>query len=74
MIRVRAARQVHLVAAAHQSGLGVLGDESVLAARSDPDELISGVRDITLLPEARGILGVDDADDARRRDRRQTQG
>lgn len=50
-----------LVAAAHRSGLGVLGDESVLAARSDPDELLAAVRDVTLLPDARRLLGLDDA-------------
>ena len=50
-----------LVAAAYRSGLGVLGDESVLAARSDPDDLLSAVRDITVLPDARSILGLDDA-------------
>ncbi len=49
-----------LVAAAYRSGLGVLGDESVLAARSDPDELLAAVRDITLLPDARHLLGLDD--------------
>jgi len=50
-----------LVAAAHRSGLGVLGDESVLVARSDPDELLSAVRDVTLLPDATHLLGLEDA-------------
>ena len=49
-----------LVAAAYRSGLDVLGDESVLAARSDPDELLAAVRDITMLPETRRMLGFDD--------------
>lgn len=49
-----------LVAAAHRAGMEVLGDESVLAARSDPDELLAAVRDITVLPDSRGILGLDD--------------
>jgi hypothetical protein len=50
-----------LVAAAHQAGLSVLGDESVLAARNDPDELLCAIRDVTLLPDARRLLGIDDA-------------
>jgi hypothetical protein len=50
-----------LVAAAYRSGLDVLGDESVLAARSDPDDLLAAVRDVTLLPDARRLLGLDDA-------------
>jgi hypothetical protein len=50
-----------LVAAAYRSGLDVLGDESVLAARNDPDELLAAVRDVTLLPDARRLLGLDDA-------------
>ena len=49
-----------LVAAAYRSGLGVLGDESVLAARSDPDDLLAAVRDIMVLPDARSMLGLDD--------------
>jgi hypothetical protein len=50
-----------LVAAAHRSGLSVLGDESVLAARNDPDDLLCAVRDVTLLPDARRLLGIDDS-------------
>jgi len=50
-----------LVAAAYRSGLGVLGDESVLAFRSDPDDLLAAVRDVTVLPDARRFLGLDDA-------------
>jgi hypothetical protein len=50
-----------LVAAAHCAGLAVLGDESVLVARDDPDELLAGVRDITLTPAGADILGLRDA-------------
>jgi len=47
-----------LVAAAHRSGLAVLGDDAVLVARSDPDEILAGVREVTLLPDAAQLLGV----------------
>jgi hypothetical protein len=50
-----------LVAAAYRSGLSVLGDESVLVARHDPDDLLCAIRDVTLLPDSRRILGLDDA-------------
>lgn len=50
-----------LVAAAHRAGLGVLGDETILAAREDPDELLAGVRDLTLLPDATELLGLETA-------------
>lgn len=50
-----------LVAAAYRSGLGVLGDESVLAARSDPDDILSAVRDVTLRPDAARLLALEDA-------------
>jgi hypothetical protein len=50
-----------LVAAAHRSGLSVLGDESVLAARDAPDDLLCAVRDVTLLPDARRLLALDDS-------------
>ena len=50
-----------LVAAAHQAGLRVLGDESVLVARSDPDEILAAVRDVTLLPDATRLLGLEGA-------------
>lgn len=50
-----------LVAAACQAGLGVLGDETILAAREDPDELLAAVRDITLLPDAARLLGLEGA-------------
>jgi hypothetical protein len=32
----------------------------VLAARTDPDELLAAVRDVTVLPDARRLLGLDD--------------
>ena len=50
-----------LVAAAHRSGLNTLGDESVLAARNAPDELLCAVREVTLLPAARYLLDLDDS-------------
>jgi hypothetical protein len=48
-----------LVAAAWREGLGILGDESLLASREDPDELSSTVRDLTLLPDAARLLGLE---------------
>lgn len=50
-----------LIAAAYHAGLGVLGDETVLAARSDPDDLLAAVRDLTLLPDATSLLGLERA-------------
>ncbi len=50
-----------LVAALHRAGLGVLGDETVLVARHDPDELLAAVRDVTLLPSAARLLDLEDA-------------
>lgn len=47
-----------LVAAAFQAGLGVIGDEALLAARNDPDELVAGVREVSLLPDAVRLLGL----------------
>jgi hypothetical protein len=47
-----------LVAAAHRAGLSVLGDETVLAGRDDPDDLLAAVRDVTLLPSATELLGL----------------
>jgi hypothetical protein len=47
-----------LVAAAYRAGLGVLGDETVLAARSDPDDLLAAVRDVTLLPDSTRLLAL----------------
>jgi hypothetical protein len=48
-----------LIAAAYHAGLGVLGDETVLAARNDPDDLLAAVRDLTLLPDATSLLGLE---------------
>jgi hypothetical protein len=48
-----------LVAAAHRAGLNVLGDETVLVARDDPDDLLAAVRDLTLLPDASRLLALD---------------
>ena len=48
-----------LVAAAHQAGLGVLADEAILVARHDPDELLAAVREVTLLPDAARLLGLE---------------
>lgn len=50
-----------LIAAAYRAGLGVLGDETVLAARTDPNDLLAAVRDINLLPDATSLLGLEDA-------------
>ena len=55
-----------VVAAAHQAGLRVLGDESMLVSRSDPDDLLSAVRDLTLLPGAARMLGLEAATTATR--------
>lgn len=49
-----------LVAAAWLAGLEVLGDESVLVAREDSDELLAAVRDPTLEPETVRLLGIVD--------------
>jgi hypothetical protein len=48
-----------LVAAAHLAGLDVLGDESILVARDDPDQILAAVREITLEPDAVRLLGVE---------------
>lgn len=48
-----------LVGAAFQAGLSVLGDESVLALRADPDELAASVRELTLTPESARLLGIE---------------
>jgi hypothetical protein len=50
-----------LIGAAYRAGLGVLGDETVLVARHDPDELLAAVRDLTLLPDATRLLGLEAA-------------
>jgi len=48
-----------LVAAAHRAGFGVLGDETVLVAREDCDELAATVRDLTVLPDTARLLGIE---------------
>lgn len=48
-----------LVAAAHGAGFGVLGDETVLVARDDCDELAATVRDLTVLPDTARLLRID---------------
>jgi hypothetical protein len=50
-----------LVAAAFRDGLSVLADETLLAAREDPDDLAAAVRDITLLPDAARLLGLSES-------------
>lgn len=49
-----------LAAAAHLAGMDVLGDESVLVARDDPDDLLAAVRDPTLEPDTARLLGLAD--------------
>ena len=48
-----------LVAAAHRAGFGVLGDEAVLVARDDCDELAAAVRDLTVMPDVARLLGIE---------------
>jgi hypothetical protein len=50
-----------LAAAAFQAGLDILGDETVLVSRSDPDELLAAVRDLALLPSSTRLLGLQGA-------------
>jgi hypothetical protein len=47
-----------LVAAAHAAGLDVLGDESLLVSRADPDDLASSVRELTLREDSAALLGL----------------
>ncbi len=47
-----------LVAAAQAAGLGVLGDESLLVSRADPDGLASSVRELTLREDSAALLGL----------------
>jgi hypothetical protein len=47
-----------LVAAAHAAGLEVLGDESLLVARGDPDALAASVRELTLRADSAALLGI----------------
>jgi len=48
-----------LVAAAYCAGFGVLGDESILVARDDLDEVAAAVRDLTVLPDVARLLGIE---------------
>ncbi len=48
-----------LVAAAHCAGFGVLGDESILVARDDCDELAATVRDLKVLPDVARLLEIE---------------
>jgi hypothetical protein len=48
-----------LVAAAYCAGFGVLGDESILVARDDRDEITAAVRDLTVLPDVARLLGIE---------------
>ena len=50
-----------LVAACRASGLGFLGDESLLVDRESPDRLESTLRDLVLTPESSRLLGLDGA-------------
>jgi hypothetical protein len=47
-----------LVAAAHRAGLGVLGDETVLVARDNHDDLLAAVRDPMLQEDSWYSLGL----------------
>jgi hypothetical protein len=46
------------VAAAQAAGLDVLGDESLLVSRADPDDLASSVRELTLREDSAALLGL----------------
>jgi len=50
-----------LVAAAWRAGLGILADESLLVSRENADLLAASVRDLTLLPDAERLLGLEGA-------------
>jgi hypothetical protein len=50
-----------LVAAAWRAGLGVLADESLLVSRGDDGLLVASVRELTLLPDAERLLGLESA-------------
>lgn len=50
-----------LAAAAWRAGITVLADESLLVSREDADRLAASVRDLTLLPDAVHLLGLDGA-------------
>ena len=49
-----------LVAAGWKAGLGVLGDESLLVDRDDPDSLESTLRDLALSPFSASLLGIEE--------------
>jgi hypothetical protein len=48
-----------LVGAGWKAGLGVLGDESLLVRRDDPDRLEATLRDLTLTEDAARLLGLE---------------
>lgn len=50
-----------LVAAAWRAGLNVLADESLLVSRRDAGLLAASVRELTLLPDAERLLGLEGA-------------
>ena len=50
-----------LVAAAWRAGFGVLADESILVSRGDASLLAASVRELTLLPDAERLLGLESA-------------
>ena len=50
-----------LVAAAWRAGFGVLADESLLVSREDAGLLAASVRELTLLPDAERLLGLEGA-------------
>jgi hypothetical protein len=47
-----------LIAAACLAGLDVLGDESILVARDDPDELLAAIREISLEADTVALLDL----------------
>ncbi|MCC6133657.1 MAG: hypothetical protein IT186_27315 [Acidobacteria bacterium] len=49
-----------LVAALWKEGLRILGDESILVDRQEPSELAASVRELTILPDTRDLLGLRD--------------
>ena len=50
-----------LVAACWASGLGLLGDESLLVRRDEPDRLEATLRDLTLTERSTELLGLESA-------------
>jgi hypothetical protein len=50
-----------LVAAAWRAGFGILADESLLVSRDDAGQLAASVRDLTVLPDAERLLGLEAA-------------